>query len=145
MGRRFATQQLYVSRYEAMIFSDHHEERWRRSGNPKDSIDLQEAQRWMRRSEDLVFEIVKNNQSLFEDLGTVQSLFAETPRIRELLEQIYSFKSIKTSPPLRTGSMEELLRWKHESFRQLQTLVERDYGGAIGDLLNQLSQQLPKD
>lgn len=77
MGRKFATKQLYVSRYEAMIFSDYHEARTKRSGLPKDSLDLQEAQRWMHRSEDLVFDIVKNNQALFEDLGTVRALFPE--------------------------------------------------------------------
>src|SRR5437899_9569097 len=51
MGRKFATKQLYVSRYEALIFSDFHEARWKRAGLPKDSLDLQEAQRWMHRSE----------------------------------------------------------------------------------------------
>jgi len=53
MGRKITTEQLYVSRYEAFMFSDYNEERWRRSGSPKDSLDLQEAQRWMHRSEDL--------------------------------------------------------------------------------------------
>lgn len=145
MGRKFATKQLYVSRYEALLFSDYHETRWKRSGAPKDSLDLQEAQRWMQRSEELVFEIVKNNQALFEDLGTVRGLFPDAKRLRELVERIYGFKALKMSQPPRDASVEELVRWKEESVRQLQAIVDRDYGGAIDELLNYLSQQLPRD
>lgn len=145
MGRKFATKQLYVSRYEAMIFSDYHEARTNRSGLPKDSLDLQEAQRWMHRSEDLVFDIVKNNQALFEDLGTVSALFPDGPRLRELVERIYALKAIKTSSPARDASVEELVRWKEESVRQLQALVDREYGGPIEELLDYLSQHLPAD
>lgn len=99
MGRKFPTKQLYVSRYEALIFSDYHEERWKRAGSPKDSLDLQETLRWQHRSEDLVFEIVKNNQALFQDLATVRTVFPDTPRLRELLDHIYKFQALRTSDP----------------------------------------------
>lgn len=145
MGRNFATKQLYVSRYEALVFSDYHEARWKRSGSSKDSFDLQEAQRWMHRSEDLVFEIVKNNQALYEDLGTVRALFPDVPKLRELVERIYSFKSLKTSKPVRDASVEELVHWKDESVRQLQVLIEREYGRPIDELLVYLLQQLPSN
>jgi hypothetical protein len=145
MGRKFATKQLYVSRYEALIFSDYHESRWKRSGSSKDSLDLQEALRWMRRSEDLVFEIVKNHQALFEDLGTVRALFPDTTRLRELVERIYGFKALKTSQPPRDASTNELIQWKNESIQQLQAVVDRDYGAPMDELLNYLSQQLPTD
>lgn len=145
MGRKFATTQLYVSRYEALVFSDYHETRWKRFGSPKDSLDLQEAQRWMHRSEDLVFEIVKNNQALYEDLGTVRALFPDAPRLRELVERIYSFKTLKTTQPARDASVEELVRWKDESVRQLQVVVEHEYAGPIDELLGYLLQHLPLD
>jgi hypothetical protein len=41
MGRKLVTEQLNVSRAEARVFSDYNEELWRRSGLPKDSLDLQ--------------------------------------------------------------------------------------------------------
>src|SRR4051794_39862966 len=50
IGRKLVTQQLAVSRLEARIFSDYHEEVWKRAGSPKDSLDLSEAQRWMHKS-----------------------------------------------------------------------------------------------
>jgi hypothetical protein len=43
MGRKLVTEQLNVSRAEARLFSDYHEERWKRAGAPKDSVDLDEA------------------------------------------------------------------------------------------------------
>ena len=145
MGRKFATKQLYFARYEAMIFSDYHEKRWKGSGSPKDSLDFQEAQRWMRRSEDLVFEIVKNNQALFEDLGSVRALFPDVIQLRKLVDTIYTLKGLKTSQPPSDASAEELEHWKVKSVRQLQALVDREYGRAIDELLNYLSQQLPRD
>ena len=145
MGRKFATKQLYVSRYEALIFSDYHEARWKLGGSPKDSLDLQEAQRWMHRSEDLVSEIAKNNQSLFEDLGTVRTVFPDIPKLRELVENIYGFKALKTTQPPVNASVAELVQWKDEAVRHLQALVDQEYGGPIDGLLMYLSQQLPHD
>jgi len=105
MGRKFTTEQLYVSRYEALIFSDYSEELWKRAGKPKDSLDLQEAQRWMHRSEDLVFEIVKNDQALFEDLATVRALFPDTPQLRDLCDHVYGIHSLFTAKPPHEGSV----------------------------------------
>jgi hypothetical protein len=71
MGIKFVITQLYVSRFEASVFSDYHESKWKQAGYPRDSIDLQEAQRWMHKSEDLAAEIAKNNQYLFEKIGMI--------------------------------------------------------------------------
>jgi hypothetical protein len=35
MGRKLVTQQLAVLRFEARVFSDYHEEMWKRAGAPK--------------------------------------------------------------------------------------------------------------
>jgi hypothetical protein len=145
MGRKFTTKQLYVSRYEARIFSDYHEERWKRVGAPKDSLDLQESQRWMHRSEDLVFEIVKNNQALFEDLATVRALFPDTPRLRELCDNVYNFHGLWTSEPPHDVPPEKLIEWKEDAVRQLQTVADREYGKPIDELVAFLIQQLPSD
>jgi hypothetical protein len=145
MGRKFTTEQLYVSRYEALIFSDYHEERWKRAGAPKDSLDLQESQRWMHRSEDLVFEIVKNDQALFEDLATVRALFPDTLRLRELCDRVYGIHAMATAKPPHDGSVEKLDQWKIEADRQLQDLAVREYGKPIDELVEFLLQQLPSD
>jgi uncharacterized membrane protein YccC len=145
MGRKLTTEQLYVSRYEALIFSDYSEELWRRAGKPKDSLDLQETQRWMHRSEDLVFEIVKNDQALFEDLATVRALFPDTPRLRELCDRIYGIHSMATTAPPQEGSTEKLDQWKLEADRQLQKLVTDEYGMPIDELVAFLLPQLPTD
>jgi hypothetical protein len=145
MGRKIITTQLYVSRYEALIFSDYHEERWKRAGAPKDSLDLQESQRWMHRSEDLVSEVVKNDQALFEDIATVRALFPDTPRLRTLCDQVYTFKSMWTAKPPHDGSVESLTQWKDEADRQLVALADRTYGKPIDELVAFLVPQLPSD
>ena len=61
---KFITTRLSVSRFEAWIFSDYHEARWKLAGDPTGSLDLQEAQRWMGKSEDLALEIAKNNSRI---------------------------------------------------------------------------------
>jgi len=145
MGRKIITTQLYVSRYEALIFSDYYEERWKRAGAPKDSLDLQESLRWMHRSEDLVSEVVKNDQALFEDIATVRALFPDTPRLRTLCGQIYTFPSISTKKPPHDGSIESLIQWKDEADRQLTALADRTYGKPIDELVAFLLPQLPSD
>lgn len=143
MGRKFVTKQLYVSRYEALIFSDYHEARWKLTGSPRDSLDLQEAQRWMHRSEDLVFEITKSNQALFEDLGIVRATFDDTPQLRELVDRLWQHKVI-TSPGLpNEADIETLEHWKEETVRKLQAVVDSDYGRPFYDLLSYLLQQFP--
>ena len=143
MGRRFVTKQLYVSRYEALIFSDYHEARWKLAGSPKESVDLQEAQRWMHRSEDLVFEIVKSNQALFEDLGTVRATFPNTTQLQQLVDPLWQLKALKTNAPPKDLDSEGLVKWRDEAVRQLQALVDSEYGKPIDDLLSYLLRQLP--
>ena len=138
-------KQLYVSRYEALIFSDYHEERWKRAGAPKDSLDLQESLRWMHRSEDLVLEIVKNDQAVFEDLATVRALFPDTPRLRELFNNVYTLNSLWTGEPPHDGSLEKPEQWKKKAQFQLETVADQAYGKPIDDLITFLTQQLPSD
>ena len=75
MGHRALITQLLYSRFEAYIYSDAHEERWHMEGEPNDSFDSREAQRWMHKSEDLAIEIAKSRKSLYDTLGLIRSYF----------------------------------------------------------------------
>jgi hypothetical protein len=72
IGYRQLLSQLFVSRFEAFSFSDYHEYRWKIQGAPKDSLDQKEAIRWMHKSEDLVLEINRTVQKLFETVGVIR-------------------------------------------------------------------------
>ena len=137
-------EQIYLSRFEARVFSDYHEERWHRAGEPKDALDLQEAQRWQHKGEDLAFEAAKNTQTLFEDLATMQTLFPETPKLREQCEPLYKFKTIelKTEVP-HVGPIENVSQWKNGAQLEAQALVESEYGKPLDELLAYLRSQLP--
>jgi hypothetical protein len=145
MGRKFLTTQLYVSRFEALIYSDYHESKWKHTGYPKDSIDLQEAQRWMRKSEDLALEISRNNQSLFETIGLIRTLFPNTPQLDELVNRIYHFRTPKIS--LQAGSVDpsQLEAWKLKAAGELQNIVDNEFAKPIDDLLVHLSTEITKD
>jgi hypothetical protein len=98
----------------------------------------------MHKSEDLVPEIAKNNQALFEDVATVQALFPDTPRLRELCAPIYKFRPIdlKTEVP-HDGPVELVTQWKDQGEREIQPLAESEYGKPIDELVAFLRPQLP--
>jgi hypothetical protein len=92
MGDRIFVGQLFVYAIEARINSDYHEARFVLT---KDQLHLQEALRWMRRSEDLGMELARARKNLCEILGPVRLQFRKTPKLDELTDQIYRFKALK--------------------------------------------------
>jgi hypothetical protein len=141
MGRRIIIRQLYISRFEALIFSDYHETLWHLSGDPKESLDLSEARRWMQKSEDMVSEITRAQQSLFESLAIARASFTRTQELDRLIDRIYHFKTPKISSPSGL-SREELLAWREKGLKELQTLIESEFAVPLEDLLAYLQKQL---
>ena len=138
MGKRFLITQLYVSRFEAHAYSDYHERLWNLVGSPKESLDLEEAQRWMRKSEELVSELAKANQSLFESVGVVRATFAPTSELENLSERVYHFRTpVVKAPPAGTGRV-ALDQWKQNVIPELQALVQHEYAEPIEALTKYL-------
>jgi hypothetical protein len=142
MGTRIVTEQLYISRSEAIILSDYHEFQWRKRGAQKDSIHLSEHIRWMRKSEDYIIEITRNNQKLFEKLGLVRILFPKSEDLNKKIERIYMWKGITVHPPKPEMNLNQLETWRVEAVKHLKNFVEREYGDPIDDLLSHLSKFL---
>ncbi len=80
MGKKFLLAQLYVSRFEALVHSDYHERLWQLAGSPAASLDLEEAKRWMHKSEDLAIDVARTNQSLFESIGLARASLSSDRR-----------------------------------------------------------------
>jgi len=142
MGKKHLRNQLVVSRFEALIFSDYHERRWRLAGAPADSFDFQEAQRWMHKSEDLALEIGRTNQSLFESIGLARATFTSSPQLTDLTEKIYRFGTPRIAPPPEQQDQQSLEQWKTEAVKQLQAWVEREYAQPTDALLTYLQQNM---
>lgn len=142
MGKRVLLMQLFVSRFEAYIHSDYHEQLWRIAGHPKDSLDLEEAKRWMHKSEDLALEVARTKQSLFESIGTARVAFPPSLELEQLTEHVYHFKSPKIAPPPQAADAGALRTWKDEAVAQLQALVEREYGTPLEALLKHLAKNM---
>jgi hypothetical protein len=145
MGRKAVMAQFYVSRFEALIYSDYHEALWKLAGSPKESLDLQEAQRWMHKSEDLALEIAKSNQALFETIGRVRTSFQNNTELHNLTDRIYRLKAPHILGQPFEMNPTQLEGWKVKAVIDLQELVEKEYSRPIDDLLNYLSKELNED
>ena len=97
----------------------------------------------MHRSEDLVFEITKSRQRLAEDVGIVRATFSDTTELRCLTDCLLGFKAIKTEKPVMGSDAAALEHWKDEAVKQLQDLVDAEYGTPFDEVLDFLSHQLP--
>ena len=135
MGKKFLITQLYVSRFEALTYSDYHERLWHLEGTPKDSLNLEEAKRWMRKSEDFAIDIAKANQSLFESVGAVRASYPSTAEFEKLSERVYQFKTPVVAAPPQGADRANLDNWKRQVIPALQQLAQQEYAEPINALL----------
>jgi hypothetical protein len=145
MGRKLVRAQLYLSRFEAFIKSDYFEAKWHLEGEPKDSINYQESIRWMHKSEELVLEIAKNNQSLFETLGLIRSYFPGSKELHELTRRIYHFKSVEIKVRPFKLKVDQLEHWKETAMKELQETVKNEYEKPIDELVIFLESVIDKE
>jgi len=135
MGKKFLLQQLYVSRFEALIFSDYHERRWNLSGDPPTSLDLDEAKRWMHKSEDFAIDIARTNQTLFESVGLARASFPPNDELERPSDHVYRFGTPTITQAAPGADAAALAAWKVKAVSDLQALVKREYSEPIDTLL----------
>lgn len=142
MGKKFLLTQLYVSRFEALAYSDYHERLWHLAGAPKDSLDFDEASRWMRKSEDFAIDIAKANQSLFESVGMVRASYPSTTELDDLSERIFQFKTPTIAAPPTGADRAMLDHWKQQVVSELKQLVRHEYAEPIDALLKSIKRHI---
>jgi hypothetical protein len=121
MGLKILLMQNYVSRFEAYIFSDYFEYRWKKLGSLEDSIDFKEAVRYMHKSEDLVLEISKVHQQLFKKLAIVKILFNSTTELNSLIEKLYFYKTPIIQKPTESMNLNQLETYKQQAVKEFKT------------------------
>lgn len=126
MGLKIPLIQNYVSRFEASVFSDYHEYCWKMFGCPLDSFDVDETKRPMKRSEDLVFEISKIHQQLFEKLALIKILFAQKKELDLLVLKLYNFKTLKITSPDTSMDFNQLNAHKNIAVSAILELVKKN-------------------
>jgi hypothetical protein len=146
-GLRISLRQAFVSRYEALIFSDYHEYKWKYYG--ANNLDREEAQRWMQKSENYVEKITDLLRDIFECIADIHISYKTTTEIIDLTERIYNYKTPAIKSPIK-GEVEvrtpaDLERWKETAVSQIQNLVEREYAELLHSLLNELRKQLSRN
>ena len=138
MGCNHYFSQLVVSRFEAYIFSDYHEERWRLSGAHEESLDLIEAKRWMLKSEDLVLELTKYQEKVFSNLGVITTVYDNSDELTNLVNNIYRFKRPAVIKIPENTEIQALDAWKIQAVNQLKKHIQKELSTPIDKLLEYL-------
>ena len=145
IGQNVIISQLYVSRFESFINSDFHEYRWKLEGSPKDSINQEEALRWMKKSEDQAIGLAREKQSLFETVGLINALFPYTKKLEELSDKIYHHPIPHIKRSEEKWSLEELSVYKETAVKQTQDFVKVNISNPIDELASYIKTQLHDD
>jgi len=134
-GLKKSIKQLYVSRFEALVFSDFHEAKWRLSGHSS-AIDFDEATRWMKRSEELVFEISKTEERLAQTCGSVLVNFKTKPDLVTQTKSLlaHSVPSLTTRPD-STWNAQQVNEWKIQAVPAIQAKVDEIFDPLFERLL----------
>ena len=142
IGHKAIISQLYVSRFESIIYSDYHENRWKLNGSPKNSINQEEAIRWMKKSENQAIELAREKQLMFETIGLINSLFPHTKKLVELSDKIYHHPVPKIKRPKREWSLDQLNTYKANAVKQTQDFVQMNITKPIEELATYIKSQL---
>ena len=138
-GLKVLRKQLYVSRFEAFIFSDYHEFRNKTELNPSD---FSEAKRWMQKCEDLGLELAKTNQNFLESLGMISILFSCSKELNELIEKNRELDYPIIERPNLKMSMGDLENYKIQAVKDLQIFVDEKFRQKMDALINKLRNDL---
>lgn len=139
IGARIILRQVIVSRTEAYIFSDYFEFRYKLT---RDKWDFDESVRWMHKSEDYVQVVTKELQELFSILADISILFKDKPEIQLSINKLYKYKTLKIYLPADKLTIKQLEEWKTKGVKQMQELVENEYGKLLEKLINQIHNQI---
>lgn len=142
MGLKFPIKQIYVSRFESLIYSNYYEARFIKLKQSQDSFDFREANRKMHQSEELVYKIIDIHRDLFSCLGEIQILFKDTEKLDQLIGRLRTMKGFETKSFDPNLSLEKLNEQKVQAVSDLQRLVDKEIGEPIEDLSNYLKQDL---
>ncbi len=145
MGEQAVIAQYLFSRFEAYVHSEFHEARWKLAAEPKDFLDLQEARRWMQKSEDLALEVAKNTKSLYETLGLIRSYFRFSPELKDLTHRIFHSPKIEVKSPPSQLDPKQLEDWKEREKKAVQETIENHHIKQIDGLANYLEREIYKE
>jgi hypothetical protein len=143
-GLQVVLRQAYVSRFEALIYSDYHEYKYYYFSN--NSIDFEEAKRWMIKSEDYVDVITKAWQDVYSCFAEIKISYEITPEIDQLINILRHYKNPEIKTPLKgqvqINSLQELESWKGNAVNGMNDLSMIEYDIPLQQLLTALEKQL---
>jgi len=142
MGGKGHLLQLYVSRFEAIIYASFYEKRVYLKGETKDSLDFTEARRWMLSSEELTLEISKYQEKLFSTLGVINAVFDSSAELTNLVDNVYNFKKPVIDKIPDNIDITGIELWKTNAVTQLKDIVNQEISDPIQKLLDHLHKNI---
>jgi hypothetical protein len=100
--------------------------------------DLWEQLHW---SQQMTFEIAKDDERLFETIGAINAAFPTTDQLRVLTGNLSNYQVMDTPSPGSGVSGKKLEDWKAKEDTAVQKFVEQNYGRPMDALIKYLSRQ----
>jgi hypothetical protein len=142
MGRKFLLTQLYLSRFEASILSIYHEHKWRVARAATSSSDLDEAGRWMAKSENLALECARAHESLFESIGLARAAYPQSAELNRLTNRLYQFRVPDKPAQPKVKDIKELLDWRDAAIRDIEQIMNQELAQPIDELIKYLGENM---
>jgi len=141
----FSTKQLYSSRFEALIHSDYHEQKWKLGGHKDSSIDLSESKRWMLISEEYVNRIISNHQKLHKCLAKITLLYKNDSKIISAVRGVMSLKNPEILEFPEKIDSSTIEKWKIDAKSKLAIEIKQNISTPLLNLIAILDKKLKKD
>ena len=142
IGLKNWLKQLYLSRFEALLYSDYHEEK-NRIKKYESPIDFEESKRWMQKSENLVFKISESERELAKIIGSIFHTFKIQHKDKaSILALLNHPVPILQSLVSKCSTVDELEKLKIRLHSELSKLVEKIFDETFDPVIQALEKML---
>jgi hypothetical protein len=145
MGEKFLISEFHITKLDADINVQYDYARWTREDSQMKPIiydDLKDQLHW---GQQMILEIAKKNEELFQTVGMVTVLYPSSPELKRITKRIYQTGVMEVQPPHSGITLAELEAWKKEAYSRSQEFVEKQYERPITELLNYMAAELEKE
>ena len=92
-GVEYILSQSYANHYVSFIYAIYYNHRSLLADNPSERSNYEEkAREWKQKSDESVMEIAKNNQSLWELIGFIETVFSPTEELRDFINNLENYR-----------------------------------------------------
>ena len=138
MGIRATLSQSALSLQETKINQAYHQARFSLT---HDKLNLDEATRYVQRSEMLLSEIARDRKRLYELVGSVAVLFPDIPL--DIFANMSHIGILEPAPtPKELAKVSELEAWRVKQIDLAREHLDKQFRQSVGRLINQMAKNM---